>query len=89
VQAYPGGQQAFQQAGQAFGACVCQTPGTCATQCAQSYCAGQAPQPNDACEQCLGTATQCEQQADQICNATPDCASILSCFGASQCSTKP
>lgn len=73
----------------AFGSCVCQTPGTCATQCAATFCAGKATAQGDACETCLQGATQCEQTATTACNANADCAAFNACFQTAGCAAKP
>jgi hypothetical protein len=73
----------------AFGSCVCQTPGTCATQCAATFCAGKPTAQGDACETCLQGATQCEQTATTACNANPDCTAFNTCFQTAGCASKP
>jgi len=82
--ASPGG---FDVDSQAFGQCVCETPGTCAAACATSFCAGGPP--TAACEQCLNGATQCEAQAEAACNANAACAAAFACSDSSGCNAKP
>ena len=46
-------------AGNAFGACACQSPGLCKTECGTSFCVGK--EPTAACDSCLqAKALQCE-----------------------------
>lgn len=48
----------------AFGACVCQSPGVCATDCKTTFCAGK--QASAACDSCMNNkAMQCEDAAMQ------------------------
>jgi len=82
-------QSAYDLANNAFGMCVCQTPGTCAAQCAASFCNGQAQTAGDACDTCLNGATQCQQQANTACNANPTCAAVTQCIQQASCTTKP
>lgn len=83
-QAAPGG---FDIDAQAFGQCVCESPGTCAAACGGSYCAGGQPTP--ACEQCLEAAVQCSTQAETVCNSNASCAAAFSCYDSSGCEAKP
>lgn len=83
-QAFPGG---FDVDAQAFGQCACEAPGVCAQACAGSFCAGGQATP--ACEQCLASATQCQQVAETTCNANASCAGAFTCFDSSGCEAKP
>lgn len=76
---------AVQPAIDVFGQCVCQSPGTCAAQCGNNYCNGQAPSP--ACETCLNAASACEAKADAACGTA--CKAAISCAEASKCDDKP
>lgn len=69
----------------AFGSCVCQSPGTCAAQCGSSYCSGNAP--TAACEACLNSATACEAKADAACGTA--CKAAMACVTSSKCDDKP
>jgi hypothetical protein len=69
--------------------CACQSPGTCATQCAADFCAGAQTQPSAACAQCLQGATQCDQQAAAACDADAACKKADACVQASGCDSKP
>lgn len=72
-------------ADEAWGRCVCQTPGVCASACGTSFCRGS--QPTAACEQCLENSTaQCDQVAEQACDAT--CQAAIACFDSSACYDK-
>lgn len=81
---FPGG---FEVDAQAFGACVCESPGTCAAACAGSYCAGSPP--TAACEQCLQSAAQCNTTAEAACKANASCQGVFACVDSSGCQTKP
>lgn len=83
-QAFPGG---FEVDAQAFGQCVCESPGTCAAVCGTSFCAGAQATP--ACEQCLATATQCQTQTETVCNANAACKGAFACYDSSGCEAKP
>jgi len=70
----------------AFGQCVCESPGTCAQACATSWCNGQ--QPTQACANCLQNATQCETAAETACNGSAACKAAMACIQASGCDKK-
>lgn len=74
-------------ADQAFGDCVCQAPGTCKTECGNTFCAGQAP--SAACSTCLDAAQQCEQVAQTACDGNAACAAASKCMSDSRCAQKP
>lgn len=69
----------------AFGNCVCGTPGTCASACAATYCSGTTPDPS--CKLCLDGATQCNQQAESMCDA--NCQAAMTCASTNLCASKP
>jgi hypothetical protein len=86
---FPDGVGRFNQATRAFRDCTCLLPGRCAEACAGTYCDGVPPARGDACYECLSSAVVCEAVADGICTASEACASLMQCYGASRCSTKP
>jgi len=67
-------------------ACLCQTPGTCATECAATLCGGT--KADAACSACLNTATACDDRAFDACNADAGCKSLLACADDSRCAQK-
>ena len=73
----------------AYTACICTTPGVCAQACGNSLCAGQ--DPSGSCQQCLSSfkAQQCDDVADNACEASPACAASEQCFQQSNCDQKP
>ena len=74
---------------QAYGDCLCQTPGTCATECANSFCAGSLPQPGDTCDTCMQGATACDQAAVTACEGNADCKAFEACMTTANCDNKP
>jgi hypothetical protein len=68
--------------------CMCNSPGACKTECANSLCAGSEPQQGDACDTCLGNDTACGQKADDACNASADCKAFEACMNTAGCDQK-
>jgi hypothetical protein len=58
--------------------CVC---AKCAAQCGQSVCAANQTEAadGDACDQCLDTATSCDDQWQTACDANADCKNLDAC----------
>jgi len=75
---------AIEPAFEAFGNCVCATPGTCSAQCGTSYCNGQ--EPTAECKQCLDGATQCNELGETTCGAS--CKAAMTCVTTSKCAEK-
>ena len=77
---------------QAYDTCVCETPGTCKTQCAKTYCSANGPDPTqgDACDTCLNTADDgpCGDKAEAACKGNADCQLIDSCIANAKCDSK-
>jgi hypothetical protein len=72
----------------AFGFCLCETPGVCASACGGSFCRGNAPSATcDRCIEQMGGA--CSTAADTACLATAQCAPLTQCERASACNSKP
>jgi hypothetical protein len=69
-----------------YQACICESPGTCASECGASFCAGT--QPDSACKTCLEGATTCEDKALSACEKDGKCSAFLTCGTASGCSKK-
>lgn len=69
--------------------CAC-AANRCATQCAQTWCAGFQPNPGDACDACLNNVTNaCSTQADAVCKQDATCAPLVLCDEGSGCLAKP
>ncbi|MCA9587222.1 MAG: hypothetical protein KC657_17965 [Myxococcales bacterium] len=72
----------------AFGFCLCETPGPCASACGTSFCRGNAP--SAACDRCIDQmGGACSAAADTACLAAPQCAPLTQCERASACDAKP
>jgi hypothetical protein len=63
----------------AFGDCACTSPGTCASECGSSYCAGTTA--TMACDTCLTSALSgaCNAPVAKACGADPDCIAFNNC----------
>ena len=75
----------------AYGSCACETPGTCQTDCAASFCSatGPDPTPGDTCDTCLTAAdTTCRAQVETACNASADCKPLVQCEDDAKCATR-
>jgi len=61
--------------------CVCNSPGACATECANEVCANQPTTPNDACSTCiqnsLSSTGACYQGVANACQADSDCTALF------------
>jgi hypothetical protein len=75
---------ALDRYGESFAQCACTSPGTCATECEASWCAGV--EADAACETCLAGAASCEDSALDACEKDVTCAPMLDCATASKCS---
>jgi hypothetical protein len=84
---HPSGAATYTKAILAFDACVCLSPGTCASVCGGNYCAGGSP--SAACESCLGSAFTCSLIMTGITSQNADYQGLLACDKASACATKP
>jgi len=77
-------------ANDAFDACLCQTPGACKTECAESFCGGAAgadKEPTEACWTCIdsnGVGDACDVKADTACDGDAACKALDACH-ASAC----
>lgn len=78
----PGAVEAYTSA---FGACACESPGKCASECGQTLCAGT--QPDAACKACL-QGSGCDDPALKACEGDAACDAFLKCSTDSACSTK-
>ena len=85
--AHPKGADTYEEAA---GECACDQPGTCANECANSFCGqnGSMPQAGDSCDQCLSGASDCVSQALSACQSDPDCQAMLDCMTQSGCQAK-
>ena len=70
----------------ALEACLCQTPGTCATECAATLCGGT--KANAACTTCVNGASACDDRAFEACSADAGCKALLTCASDSRCAQK-
>ena len=74
----------------AFTSCLCQTPGACKTECAESLCsagAGEKKEPTEACYTCLdtnGVGDACDANANTACEGDANCKALDACY-ASAC----
>lgn len=61
--------------------CACQSPGACATECANEFCVQQPTTTGDACEQCitssLAQSGACYSGISSTCQADTDCTALF------------
>ena len=73
-----------------WGKCQCEVPGTCASACASSYCAGQGIVQGSSCDNCLAANNQmCRAKAETKCAADATCKPYLTCTTDAKCASKP
>jgi hypothetical protein len=86
---HPKGNTAWTQASTAYGGCLCQTPGTCAQECANDFCAGKDAPSGGTCDKCMQTATKCESDYQAAVGKEPDYAAFDGCVIKADCDKKP
>jgi len=77
---------AMEAAAKVYDDCICKT--TCASQCGSDYCKNPDAEPSQACQACMETATQCEQQADAACDGNAACKAASTCMDTAKCHDK-
>lgn len=72
---------AYDAVEEVFAACICQAPGACKTDCADSFCGTDATkEPSAACSTCLkANAPTCGPKADAACEASAGCKAVEAC----------
>ncbi len=79
------GAKVWRDASTAYGKCLCQTPGTCATACRTTYCNGQDPAGGDACSKCMQSEGQCDGQFRAATGQNADYAQFDNCIAVARC----
>jgi hypothetical protein len=69
--------------------CLCNSPGSCAAQCASELCAGWNPVLGDPCDQCASGNAACNRASDQACAADVNCKAFQACSTTAACASKP
>lgn len=74
-------QEGYQVYNSTLTQCACQSPGTCASDCASEACANQPTTQGDACDTCmtnaLSSSGDCYDAVSTACQGDPDCTELF------------